>query len=55
MHLFIEKISEVLDCKLVKNTVFNQINTISIDSRSLQNNAGTLFFALVGKNNDAHL
>ena len=55
MHLFIEKISEVLDCKLVENTVFNQINTISIDSRSLQNNAGTLFFALVGANNDAHI
>ena len=54
MHLFIEKISQVLDCKLVENTIFNQINTISIDSRSLQNNVGTLFFALVGPNNDAH-
>jgi alanine racemase len=30
------------------------IETISIDSRSLQNNDRTLFFALVGFNNDAH-
>jgi len=31
-----------------------RIDTISIDSRSLQNNENTLFFALVGPNNDAH-
>ena len=30
------------------------VETISIDSRSLQNNEKTLFFALVGPNNDAH-
>jgi alanine racemase len=30
------------------------IDTISIDSRSLQNSEQTLFFALVGPNNDAH-
>ena len=30
------------------------IDTISIDSRSLQNNDKTLFFALAGINNDAH-
>ncbi|WP_166778519.1 bifunctional UDP-N-acetylmuramoyl-tripeptide:D-alanyl-D-alanine ligase/alanine racemase [Flavobacterium psychrophilum] len=30
-------------------------DTISIDSRSLQNNENTLFFALVGPNNDAHI
>ncbi|RZJ66876.1 MAG: bifunctional UDP-N-acetylmuramoyl-tripeptide:D-alanyl-D-alanine ligase/alanine racemase [Flavobacterium sp.] len=30
------------------------IDNISIDSRSLQNGAGTLFFALSGPNNDAH-
>ena len=35
-------------------TVIN-FDTISIDSRSLQNNNKTLFFALVGPNNDAHL
>ncbi len=30
------------------------INNISIDSRSLQNNKNTLFFALKGKNSNAH-
>ena len=30
-------------------------NNISIDSRSLQNNESTLFFAIVGPNNDAHI
>jgi alanine racemase len=30
------------------------IDTVSIDSRSLQNSEHTLFFALVGPNNDAH-
>jgi UDP-N-acetylmuramyl pentapeptide synthase len=31
-----------------------EIDNISIDSRSLQNNAGTLFFALSGQNRDGH-
>jgi alanine racemase len=31
-----------------------QIDNVSIDSRSLQNNAGTLFFALTGQNRDGH-
>jgi Alr-MurF fusion protein len=31
------------------------IDNISIDSRSLQNNKNTLFFAIVGPNNDAHI
>ena len=30
-------------------------DNVSIDSRSLQNNNKTLFFALVGRNNDAHI
>ena len=30
------------------------IDTITIDSRSLQNSTSTLFFALEGPNNDAH-
>lgn len=33
----------------------SKIDNISIDSRSLQNTATTLFFALVGPNNDAHI
>jgi alanine racemase len=35
-------------------TVIN-FDNVSIDSRSLQNNNKTLFFALVGPNNDAHV
>lgn len=30
------------------------IDTVSIDSRSLQNNSGTLYFALSGQNHDGH-
>ena len=30
------------------------IDAFSIDSRSLQNGPHTLFFALIGPNNDAH-
>ena len=55
MNLSIQKISEILNSKLIGSTDNFQINNISIDSRSLQNNVGTLFFALVGPNNDAHL
>jgi alanine racemase len=32
-----------------------EIDNVSIDSRSLQNNTGTLFFALGGQNRDGHL
>lgn len=31
------------------------IDNVSIDSRSLQNNSGTLFFALSGQNRDGHI
>ena len=31
------------------------IDNVSIDSRSLQNNKNTLFFAIIGPNNDAHI
>ncbi|HEX9150815.1 MAG TPA: UDP-N-acetylmuramoyl-tripeptide--D-alanyl-D-alanine ligase, partial [Flavobacterium sp.] len=37
----------------VNNTL--SIDTVSIDSRSMQNGPQTLFFALVGANNDAHI
>ena len=33
---------------------YMEIDNVSIDSRSLQNNAGTLFFALSGQNRDGH-
>ncbi len=54
MNLITEKISEVLETKIIGNGVDFLINNVSIDSRSLQNNRNTLFFALVGPNNDAH-
>ncbi len=55
MNLSIQKTAKILNSKIVGNYFFSEINNISIDSRSLQNNAGTLFFALVGANNDAHI
>jgi Alr-MurF fusion protein len=55
MNLSLKKIISTLDAKNnnINDTV--EIDTISIDSRSLQNNNKTLFFALVGVNNDAHI
>lgn len=44
----------ILNAKWVENNPETTIDTISIDSRSLQNGAHTLFFALVGHNNDGH-
>lgn len=38
----------------VKEDCIGQIDNISIDSRSLLNNSGTLFFALKGPNSDGH-
>ncbi|MWB95826.1 bifunctional UDP-N-acetylmuramoyl-tripeptide:D-alanyl-D-alanine ligase/alanine racemase [Flavobacterium sp. GA093] len=45
----------VLHAEWVGSQTAVLIDTISIDSRSLQNGAQTLFFALSGTNNDAHL
>ena len=36
------------------NDYENIIENVSIDSRSLQNNQKTLFFALIGTNNNGH-
>ncbi|HAH56457.1 MAG TPA: bifunctional UDP-N-acetylmuramoyl-tripeptide:D-alanyl-D-alanine ligase/alanine racemase, partial [Flavobacterium sp.] len=54
MTLSIPNIEKILHAKKFgkSNTI---IDNISIDSRSLQNNKNTLFFALVGPNNDAHI
>ena len=54
MYLSIAQIADILAAQVVGNAYYSHINNISIDSRSLQNNDGTLFFALVGLNNDAH-
>ncbi|OOG68132.1 bifunctional UDP-N-acetylmuramoyl-tripeptide:D-alanyl-D-alanine ligase/alanine racemase [Flavobacterium sp. A45] len=55
MNLNIVNIETVLNSKWNGNPTGESIDNISIDSRSLQNNEKTLFFALVGTNNDAHI
>src|SRR5690606_28728202 len=49
----IDTVAKTLKGKAILNKA-TDIDIISIDSRSLQNNATTLFFALAGKNSDAH-
>ncbi|WP_264566275.1 bifunctional UDP-N-acetylmuramoyl-tripeptide:D-alanyl-D-alanine ligase/alanine racemase [Flavobacterium sp. N3904] len=55
MNLNILNIESILNSKWNGNPTGEIIDTISIDSRSLQNNEKTLFFALTGNNNDAHI
>ncbi|PZX95103.1 bifunctional UDP-N-acetylmuramoyl-tripeptide:D-alanyl-D-alanine ligase/alanine racemase [Flavobacterium aquariorum] len=55
MNLNIVNIETVLNSKWNRNPTGKSIDNISIDSRSLQNNDKTLFFALVGTNHDAHI
>ncbi|SHF77570.1 UDP-N-acetylmuramoyl-tripeptide--D-alanyl-D-alanine ligase [Flavobacterium fluvii] len=54
MTLSIQNIEKILHAKRFGNSN-GIIDNVSIDSRSLQNNEKTLFFALVGPNNDAHI
>lgn len=54
MTFTLQNIIPVIDVKSAKNLPEFSIENISIDSRSLQNNQGTLFFALKGHNHDAH-
>ena len=54
MTLSINNIEKILHAKRFGNSS-HTIDNVSIDSRSLQNNEKTLFFALVGPNNDAHI
>jgi alanine racemase len=51
----INNIEKILHAKRFVDGTKGIIDNISIDSRSLQNNEKTLFFALVGPNNDAHI
>jgi alanine racemase len=55
VNLPLHKITSILDAEYFGNTSDTIIENISIDSRSLQNGPQTLFFALVGRNHDAHL
>lgn len=55
MVLKIQNIISQIQAVFVNNNKAKTIDAVSIDSRSLQNGSQTLFFALVGANNDAHL
>ncbi|HEY6143851.1 MAG TPA: bifunctional UDP-N-acetylmuramoyl-tripeptide:D-alanyl-D-alanine ligase/alanine racemase [Flavobacterium sp.] len=54
MTLSIQNIQTILHAKRSGDSINDTVDNVSIDSRSLQNNEKTLFFALVGPNNDAH-
>ncbi|MEL1242310.1 bifunctional UDP-N-acetylmuramoyl-tripeptide:D-alanyl-D-alanine ligase/alanine racemase [Flavobacterium flavipallidum] len=54
MSIIIKNCISILDAKWFGINPEATIDNISIDSRSLQNSTHTLFFALVGPNNDAH-
>ncbi|SHL44638.1 bifunctional UDP-N-acetylmuramoyl-tripeptide:D-alanyl-D-alanine ligase/alanine racemase [Flavobacterium saccharophilum] len=55
MSINLKNLISVLDAKCTGPDTDIFIDHISIDSRSLQNGSQTLFFALSGANNDAHL
>lgn len=54
MVLSIKNIAPILQAQWAGKHPSTLIENIAIDSRSLQNGAQTLFFAIVGPNNDAH-
>jgi alanine racemase len=55
MNVSLKKCISILDAHFVGAISDVVIENISIDSRSLQNGPKTLFFSLVGPNNDAHV
>lgn len=54
MALYIQDIIRKIKAETHGSLSTAEIDTISIDSRSMQNNENTLFFALTGPNYDAH-
>jgi Alr-MurF fusion protein len=54
MNLLLHKSLLGLKAKSIGNTQNMIIDTVSIDSRSLEHNSKTLFFAIKGTNHDAH-
>ena len=55
MSLSTQNIAPIINAKWFENSNSFEIDHISIDSRSLQNGINTLFFALVGPNNNGHI
>lgn len=54
MKISIQTAQHILSAQCLGSFTDTLIEWISIDSRSLQNNRSTLFFALQGKNHDGH-
>lgn len=54
MTLSLQNIIQILNAQTNGNWENHEIDSVSIDSRSLQNGTGTLFFAITGPNYDAH-
>jgi alanine racemase len=54
LSLNAENIAQILNSKWFGSSKAIEISHISIDSRSMQNGVETLFFALVGPNNNGH-
>jgi alanine racemase len=55
MKLKIQNTIQHINAEFIGEDINAVIDAVSIDSRSLQNSSQTLFFALVGANNDAHI
>lgn len=55
MSIPIKSIVPVLQSRFIGTELEVTIDAVSIDSRSLQNSTSTLFFAITGPNNDAHV
>lgn len=55
MKLSIKNIIPIIKAKWFGNDDTTVIDSISIDSRSLQNDKNTLFFAIAGPNHDGHV
>lgn len=54
MTLSIRNIIPIIKAKFIGTNEVAIIDAVSIDSRSLQNTESTLFFAIIGPNNDGH-
>ena len=54
MSILLKNIFSLLDATFIGNHSENTIENVSIDSRSLHHNPQTLFFCLIGQNNNGH-
>ncbi|MEO0059802.1 MAG: hypothetical protein RLZZ312_1449 [Bacteroidota bacterium] len=51
---FVTDIVKIIDAYFVKKITLATVDNVSIDSRSMSNNASTIFFAIVGNNHNGH-